>query len=220
MRHLDFQSSVAFQDIFFHEGKYSPYELVEDPRNFYISSLLGELGSLLNTYCKQVRSPNIYDRELHNDCVDIFIFLLLTALANNRKDLCASFEELWVSEVQNPLLSEKDFFVHVRDLVQKTLDLANDDFFTSKQFNEIFEGVKKINLFITKKNWVENITKTHREILIQEFTDPFRYTPEGYYRGSCYVNFQKLNAWIRDHEVELPSKRKLFLERMESQSVQ
>ena len=73
MKSITLKQCAKFQEIFFHDRVYSPYEIIKN-YDYFPMVILGEIGTLLNTYLKQYRSPNDYKKEIGND-VQTYLFV-------------------------------------------------------------------------------------------------------------------------------------------------
>jgi hypothetical protein len=218
MKNIDLQSSLDFQEVFFHNNISSPYEFVDTWGYYYPLTVIGEIGTLLNNYCKSVRSPNNYKHDIENDCADIFVFFLTLGMMIERKTEYKVFSKIqseWDTPVEK-LEDEKDFIQKLKLLTDKVFLLTNDDrekYYNSDSFLELFILIKEISVYTTSKDWQEVINTFHLDTL-EKFTTFNRYTPDLWYMGSCFVDFNKLLTWIQENDATLPKKRVLFFERM------
>jgi hypothetical protein len=217
MKSLGLRDAIEFQEVFWHDGVYSPYESVEDAHTYFAAVIAGEVGTLLNDYSKQVRSPNKYQKEIEDDAADIFICLLIYGLLLQKKgnqDVLNDIELDWDTEPKR-LTTEKEFVAEAFTLIQKVSCLASGEakYLHPSYFLEIFEGIKAIGFYVTKRSWQETLDNFH-VFTFEKMTDFGRYTPDLWYRGSCRVDFEKLIEWGAKNEVSIPPKRLLFLKRM------
>ncbi len=217
MKSLGLRDAIEFQEIFWHDGVYSPYESVEDVHTYFAAVIAGEVGTLLNSYGKQARSPNNYQKEIEDDVADIFICLLIYGLIVQKKgnqDVFNDIELDWDTAPRR-LATEKEFVAEAFALIQKVSALVSGEskYLHPSYFLELFESIKAIGLFVTKKSWEEIFNDFHL-FTFEKMTDFQRYTPDLWYRGSCWVNFQMLLEWGTKNEVQISPKRLLFLKRM------
>ncbi len=212
MKSITLNEAVKFQDIFWHDGVYSPYEEVKDI-TYYPLVVAGEVGTLLNSFLKQTRSPNSYKKEIENDCADIFICFLIYLLVLQKKDgknRISALEKVWnVKPVR--IVDLRNFKKKCVLLIEKIL---SDDLKSTDSL-EIFRSIKSLTSYVSNKNWQKIIDEFHA-YAFEKFTEFENYTPDLWYRGSCYVDFQKLIDWGKKNSAELPPKRLLFLKRMAS----
>jgi hypothetical protein len=216
MKNIDLKACLAFQEIFFHDAISSPYELAENWEVYFPLTILGEVGTLLNNYSKQVRSPNTYAKEIENDSADIFIVLIMMGMTIEKKkgkNILRNIEADWKKPAVL-LRNEAAFVRHVVSLLQDVAKLFDAKNHTSVFFGKIFGSIKSVSVYATGVPWQEIINDFHKDTL-DKFTQFERYTPDLWYRGSCYVDFSLLLAWIKKNKADLPGKRILFLERME-----
>ncbi len=216
MKDIGLVACIEFQEVFFHGNISSPYEFAKNWETYYPLTVLGEIGTLLNNYCKQIRSPNNYRKEIENDSADIFIFLLTLGMMIERKKGKKVFSKIkadW-SATHLQLRNESEFTKEVLSLINNTSKLLNKDNYNEVFFLRLFKSIKAVSTYVTKRPWQEVINNFHSYTL-DKFTEFDRYTPDLWYRGSCYVNFSSLRKWIEKNKVDLPPKRLLFLSRME-----
>lgn len=214
---LTLRDCVEFQEVFWHEGKYSPYEKVVKPLEYFVMATIGEIGSLINNYCKQTRSPNDYSKKIENECADIFIYLLTYILIVQKKkslQLLESVEKNWSSPALN--LKSEDLDYRLISLIEKVSFLLKPGYekhLTSDYFLELFEMIKSISYYLTGESWQEIINEFHLSTF-ETHTDFNNYTPDLMYRGSSYINFANLISWAEKVKIKFPEKRKMFLQRM------
>lgn len=220
MKDLSFQDCVEFQDCFLFDGKFSPFEKVSDFRTYYPRVLIGEMGGLLNLSCKSVRSPNIYDEEIEDECADIFIYQLLFGRMleiHDQKQVLGLIGKRWSAPV-TALLTEEDYYNQCEGMledIQRFLKPERERCYNEDHFYKIFSSLQQVSKFITKQNWQHTINKFHQQV-IQRHTDVNYYTLDGLYKGSFRINIDSLLYFIGKVGVELPEKRVDFLNRMKA----
>lgn len=218
MKDLSFQDCVEFQDCFLFEGKFSPFENVEDFWEYYPRVLIGEIGGLFNLSCKLVRSPNIYEHEIEDECADIFIYLLLFGRMleiHDQKRVLCSVSESWHKPVRQ-LSSEKAFFDCCMTMMEKSLCFLKPErehCYNNQHFLEIFLLLLQASQYITQKDWQHTVNIFHRQVILK-YTDPARFTFDGLYKGSFRINIDRLLTFIDRMNLQLPDKRVNFLKRV------
>jgi hypothetical protein len=207
-----------FQDCFLFDGKFSPFEKVKDFRAYYPRVLIGEVGGLLNLSCKSVRSPNIYDEEIKNECADIFIYLLLFGRMleiHDQRQVLGLIGKRW-NEPVTAIVTEEDYHNQCVEMIEKVLCFlkpGKERYYNEGYFYEIFLSIQQSSKFITKLDWQYIINKFHQQV-IQEHTNVNYFTPDGLYKGSFRINIDNLLHFTGKVGVELPEKRIDFLKRM------
>lgn len=218
MKNLSFYDCAEFQDCFLFDGKFSPFENVEDFREYYPRVLIGEIGGLFNLSCKLVRSPNIYENEIEDECADIFIYLLLFGRMleiHDQKKVLGAINESWHEPVRQ-LVSEKEFFDCCTMMMEKSLRLLKperEQCYTSQYFLEIFLLLLQASQYITQRDWQHTINKFHRQVILKH-TDPASFTFDGLYKGSFRINVDKLLTFMDRINLQLPEKRIKILKRV------
>ena len=226
MRDILFEHCVEFQDCFLFDGRFSPFEKVEDLpdyypngfRDYYPLVLIGEIGSLINLSCKEVRSPNIYDKEIEDECADIFIYLLLFGRMleiHDKKRVFGLIQEHWKRPVAS-VVTKSNYYSECREMmkiVDRFLEPGKEILYTEEYFYGIFSSLQQVSMFTTKLEWQQVINSSHKQ-LVQKHTDPTNFTPDGLYRGSSRINIEKLLRFVESVGACLPEKRKDFLNRM------
>jgi hypothetical protein len=218
MRDISFQNCVEFQDCFLFDGKFSPFEKVSDFRTYYPRVLIGEIGGLVNLSCKMVRSANIYDEEIKDECADIFIYLLLFGRMleiHDQKPVLGLIDRHWDDPVTIPL-TEEGYYSQCESIIEMVLRFLKSEkelCYNEIYFYEMFSLLRQASKFITKLDWQHVINNFHHEV-IQTHTDPKFFTQGGLYKGACHINIDKLLHFVGEVGVELPEKRVDFLKRM------
>jgi len=214
---ISLRSVLDFQEIFFHDNLCSPYEEV-DWHPFFTLATLGEVGTLINSYCKQVRSPNSYSAEIENDCADIFIFFitgLMLLERNEKRQVYRLVEEEW-DKSAHPIANDKELISAlngIQKLLISVIEAESTQIYTEQLFLEFTKLIKSISFYLTESSWQSVINKFHI-FTAEEFTTPNAYTPDLWYKGSCFVNFELLLKWINDNQVFIPKKRLLYIEHL------
>lgn len=224
MRAITFQDCVEFQNCFLFDGKFSPFENIDNFQTFYPHVLIGEIGGLINLSCKTARSVNIYDDEIKDECADIFIYLLLFGRMleiHDDKKVLGAIAERWSDPLITTLKTEEDFYhqcIKMLKMVLCFLEPGSESYYSERHFYEIFSTIRQVSEFKTKLSWQEVINTFHK-IIIHRHTNPASFTMDWLYRGSGRMNIKKLLQFIRKIDMDLPVKRIEFLERiMEIQS--
>lgn len=218
MKNITLDSAIGFQDIFVHGDVMSPYEFVGSWQDYHPLVIIGEIGTLMNNLCKSVRSPNDYAHDIEDDCADIFISLLILGMEIEKKTehrVFPGIRSAWNANVKG-LRSEAELMSEMESLIGRAFLLTKADkekSYTAEFFSGLFRSMKEIGAYASKKDWQEIMDGFHRHTL-ERLTSFERYTPDLWYRGSCFVDFGKLLAWVGQNEAALPKKRILFLERM------
>lgn len=218
MRDISFQDCVEFQDCFFFDGKFSPFEIVDDFRSYYPRVLLGEIGGLLNLSCKLARSANTYGEEIRDECADIFIYLLLFGRMleiHDQRQVLGLVAKHWNDPI-TVTLTEADYYNRCEDMMEKVLCFLRPEketYYNESRFYHIFSSIRQASNFITKVPWQHVVNQFHRDG-IQKYTQPDRFTLDGLYKGSFRINIDNLLRFIIKVDVELPEKRVSFLERV------
>lgn len=218
MKNITLNSAISFQEIFVHGDVMSPYEFVDSWQEYHPLVVIGEVGTLINNRCKSLRSPNDYSSDIENDCADIFISLLILGMELEKKTqhrVLSGIKKEWNTPPKR-LKDEADLLREMEALISKMFLLTKagkGKYYTAEFFSEVFASMKEISGFASGKDWQDIMNRFHRDTL-DRITNFERYTPDLWYRGSCFVNFEKLLAWVGQNDALLPKKRILFLERM------
>lgn len=220
MKDIRLGECIAFQDIFWHNGVYSPFEAIEEPSSYFALAMLGEIGTLLNAHMKASRSPNYYSKEIVDDCADIFVCLLLLLLTEQRAGPSRIFDALeaeWDKQGSFLIASSFDFsnsvfrlIAHVEELARYEVEHTNPP---SDLIVSIFNNLKAITFYLTGKSW-QSIINSFHELVFQRHTDFQHFTSDTWYRGSALLRFDLLIQWAKRNELYIPPKRMMFLERM------
>ncbi|MCX6787888.1 MAG: hypothetical protein NT108_01835 [Candidatus Kaiserbacteria bacterium] len=218
MKNITLAAAINFQEIFLHDGVLSPYEFVDSWETYHPLVIIGEIGTLINNRCKSVRSPNEYAHDIENDCADIFISLLILGMLIERETahrVFAGIKKEWKTPAKG-LKDEESLVKEMEALISKTFLLTKagkEKCYTTDFFLRLFRSMKEVSVTVSGKSWQEIMNTFHTDTL-EQLTSFDRYTPDLWYRGSCFVHFGKLLFWLQQNEVALPQKRLLFLERM------
>jgi hypothetical protein len=226
MTNLSFEDCVRFQDCFLFDGKFYPFEKVDNLpdyypngfRDYYPLVLNGEIGSLINLSCKEVRSVNIYDKEIEDECADIFIYLLLFGRMleiHDKKRVFGLIQEHWKRPVAG-VITRNNYYSECEELqdnIRRFRKPEKERLYNEEYFYEIFSSIQQISKFKTGLEWQQVIDNFHRQI-IQKHTDQNNFTPDGLYKGSSRINVDGLLKFTDDVGIVLPEKRKDFLKRM------
>jgi hypothetical protein len=223
MKDITFIHCVEFQDCFLFDGHFSPFEEVDDFRTYYPRVLLGEIGGLFNLTCKQRRSANIYDDEIKDECIDIFVYLLLFGRMLEIHDHRTPFgqiREKWNGssggETTN-VVGDDDFYNECRRLmkrVDRLLDPGAEFLYNDGYFYEVFLSIQEISRYQTGLNWQQAVNDFHRQVIITH-TDPKNIAADGLYKGVFRIDYGKLLKFIDTIAIKIPKKRIEFLKRME-----
>ncbi len=219
MKNITLDECISLQESFFHDGVFSPFEFVEDYHVFYPLAIIGEVGSLVNNFCKKIRSPNDYSSKIRNESADVFVYFLLFGRMIEKNEGLRVFGKIKENWDEEPSIIKDDFnFKGEIDILLKKISLFSstekNECYTEEFFYEIFKLIKDINFYVTGSTWQEIINEFHINV-IKEFTNIKKYSPDLWYNGSCYVNFSKIIDFIKRNEVEVPKKVFLFLDRIE-----
>ncbi|MCL5094110.1 MAG: hypothetical protein M1355_03195 [Patescibacteria group bacterium] len=217
MKDINIKKCLEFQECFIHDGVISPYEFAKDYKVFFPLAILGEIGGILNCYCKTIRSPHSYKDDLENEAVDVFIYflhLIQMQEMNETINISSTLEANWDKKIEK-IINGEEFYKKILELHGYVSEFLNikEKLSDKEHYKKIFFCIKSIDNFLSGQPWQESINNFHR-MAIQEFTNVQKYTPDFWYNGSCFVNFNKLLDFILDNDIELPQKRILFLERM------
>lgn len=221
LRDITFQDCVEFQDCFLFDGKFSPFENIDNFQTYFPRVLIGEIGGLLNLSCKSERSPNIYDDEIKDECADIFIYLLLFGRMiemHQGKKVFGSIAENWSDSQTTRLKTEDDFYDQCMKMLKMVLcflEPGSVTFYNERHFYEIFSTLREVSNYKTKLSWQQVINSFHQYV-IHRHTNPITFTPEGLYKGSFQINIDNLLRLIDHIDLELPKKRVDFLKRMKA----
>ena len=217
MKNISFQECVEFQDCFYSDGVFYPFDLLNDFNNYFPLAIIGEFGGMLDIACKRIRSNNLYNDQLFDECADIFIYLLLYGrlieIRNNRFVL-NNIKKNW-NRKSNFIISDETLAARTAEFLCIIIDLLNQTHDSSPEiiFENIFEYIKAFNFYFNRKNWQETINRFHY-FTVLKYTHPEAYTIDGWYKGSTQVNFSKLVTFVIRNEIEIPRKRIEFLNRM------
>jgi hypothetical protein len=217
MKDLSLKDCVEFQDCFLFDGKFSPFEFVDNFRDYYPHVLMGEIGGLINLSCKLVRSPNIYDDEAEDECADIFIYLLLFGRMleiHDKKEVFNLIGTHWNHNVA-PLQTNSEYYdccVAMMEKAIRFLKPGKEEYYNAEYFCGFFLLILQASKYRTKKEWRQVINKFH-ETVIQNHTNPNHFTLDGLYKGSFRINVEKLLAFTDMIDIQLPEKRINFLRR-------
>ncbi len=220
MKNITLDAAINFQEIFLHDEVLSPYEFVDSWETYHPLVIIGEIGTLINTRYKSMRSPNGYAHDIENDCADIFISLLILGMLIERETRYRVFSGIkkeWKTPAKG-LKDEENLIKEMEALISKTFLLTKagkEKYYTADFFLRLFRSMKEISAYASGKSWQDIMNTFHADTL-EQLTSFERYTPDLWYRGSCFVHFGKLLFWLQQNEVRLPQKRILFLERMRS----
>lgn len=221
MKDILFEDCIEFQNCFLFDGKFSPFEQVEDFLTYYPRVLIGEIGGLFNISCKSVRSVNIYDDEIEDECADIFIYLLLFGRMleiHAQKCVLGLIAKHWSDPVPDDLKTEEDYYNQCKNMIEKVIFFLNPDrehYYSEHHFYDIFSAIRQISNFKIKLSW-QQVINTFHGYVIQKHTNPNLFTLDGLYRGSSRVNIGALLQFVDKIEMKLPAKRVDFLRRMEN----
>jgi len=196
-KNINLQSCVELQECFGYKIKgktvYTPYELVDDVDSFFQQAVVGELGTLLNYYCKTKKKKAFYSAEVLDEAADIFIYFLThVMLLSNKKKLLAIIEKAWDKE--NKQLSSDS------ELNKSITELINNVFAFNLKTSEdlvlkIFNNIVLIGCFTTGNTWQEIIDQFHF-VVLNNHLDPKKYALNFRYIGSGYIDFGRLLKWI------------------------
>jgi hypothetical protein len=220
MRDILLRDCIKFQDCFLFDGKFSPFEKVTNFRAYYPRVLIGEIGGLFNLSCKSLRSPNTYEEEIEDECVDIFIYLLLFGRMleiHDQRQVLGLIGKHWAKPVP-AVQTEESYYTQCEGMMEKALCFlkpGKERYYNGNHFYEIFSSIQQVSEFITKKNWQYIINKFHQQV-IRKHTDVNCFTMDGLYKGSFRINVDSLLSFIDKIEIELPEKRIDFLKRMKA----
>jgi hypothetical protein len=219
VKDLSFKDCVEFQDCFLFDGKFSPFENVGEFRDYYPRVLVGEIGGLINLSCKLVRSPNIYDGDIEDECADIFIYLLLFGRMldiHDRKQVFSLISSRW-NEPVALLRTEEEYYDCCMGMIEKAdrfLGPKEEQCYNEQYFHDFFLSILQASHYITGCGWQQIINKFHNKA-IQKYTNPNCFTFDGLYKGSFRININKLLVFIDSVGIPLPEKRINFLRRVE-----
>jgi hypothetical protein len=200
------------------DGKFSPFENVDDFLDYYPLVLVGEICGLINVSCKLVRTPNIYTDDIEDECADIFIYLLLFGRMleiHKEKQVFNLIRSHWRYPVA-PLQTEKEYYACCLALNEKALRFlkpGREECYNDEYFRDFFLLILQVSNYITKKEWRQVINKFHEKV-IQKHTDPNCFMFDGLYRGSFRINIDKLLAFADSIDIQLPEKRISYLRRV------
>ena len=217
MKDIDLDLCIEYQHCFFHDGFFSPFENVQDYRTFFPMAILGELGSLLNVYCKTFRSPNDYLSELSNESADVFVYLLLYGLIRENdlnERIVQGIADRWGLEPSGPK-NDQVLCEHVETIASTVLNLRclDNPSLERAAFLEIFIHLKAIHSYMCQERWQTTINQFHCENVLK-FSNPMAYTCDLMYRGSCWVNFDGLLGFVENAKIPISQKRITFLKKM------
>jgi hypothetical protein len=215
MKDLDLQACLEFQEIFRSDAGYSPFEAVSRAE-FYPLAIVGEIGSLLNAYCKKPRSTNDYDAEVEDEAGDILIYLLMFLLATpiDAAELFGQLDRDWLVAA-DPIGDDRALLELAAKLVEcvRLLGLEDGDAWTPAHMATVLRLLKAVACYCTGSGWQELINRSHDRLFAQ-FTKPANYTADLYYRATGYIDFSALLGWADRYDLPLLPKRRMFLERM------
>lgn len=210
---IDLYGCIELQECFFDGNAYSPFECVKEPLKFYPMALLGEIGCLINTQCKTVRSTHDYFDTICHDCNDIFLYLLLTGriLEKEYKNLKYSHALYKYWDKIDSYEGYTDVFRLLSSLNRLALQMITDH--STQIFIEFFKLFQYTNLILTERNWPDTATESSLQVL-EEIDQGKPITPDLYYNGSFYINFKRLLKFIHKYDIKIPPKRVLFYQRL------
>src|SRR5262249_33970361 len=153
-------------------------------------------GGLINLSCKLIRSPNIYNEQIEDECADLFIYLLLFGRMlgiHNNKDVLKLIDKNWNMSVDG-VVREEDYYSKCVMMIEKTLCFLKPEkehFYNEEYFYEIFLSIQQVSSFITKLDWQNVVNRFHYHA-INKYTDINLFTPDGLYKGSFRINIDRL----------------------------
>lgn len=218
MRDISFQHCVEFQDCFLFDGRFSPFEKVDDFQAYYPRVLIGEIGGVINLSCKLIRSPNIYDKDIEDECVDMFVYLLLFGRMleiHDQRRVLGLIGKRWTARVI-AVRTEEGYYKQCEGMIEKVLCFlkpGKERYYNEEHFYEIFSSIQTVSQYISKQNWQCIINKFHQQV-VYTHTDPNCFTIDGLYKGSFRINIDRLLSFISKVDIELPKKRVDFLNRV------
>ena len=217
MRNLDVDACLEFQQVFYDpKGRYTPYELVDDPETYWPLSMFGEVGSLLNAYCKIPRSLKDYGPEIQDEAVDVFLYQIVTAslVRPSYPELLDGLREDWGKPPQL-LNDDRQLFKPTWSLMDQVsgLPYPENNGYTTEKFRDMFGLIKSIATYTTGKAWQPLINDAHVNYADIR-TRPDEYTPDLRTKGAGYQDFNRLLQWVHKYEVPMPPNRIEFLGRM------
>lgn len=218
MKNFSLNDCIEFQNCFLHDGKFSPFENVGDFRVYFPRVLIGEIGGLINLHCKLRRSCNKHDDEIEDECVDMFIYLLLLGRMleiHDGKQVLGSIRECWNAPI-TPLASEEDLYQCLEEMIWSAFRLlkpGKELCYNETFFQGFFFSVQRVSEFVTSQSWQHLVNKFHQQV-IEKHTAPMSFSFDGAYRGSFMMDIGHLLALIDKIEIKLPQKRIEFLARV------
>lgn len=215
MKPISLELCIDYQMCFFHKDKFSPFELVENYKTYFPLALIGEIGSILNVYCKTFRSAKIYSPEISDECADTFIYLLIYGLYIENETNVKVFERISDAWSTQPLTINNDYALcslcaeTIRDIttLPQLVDEKSDLPLT---FERIFNNIKAVNYYVLHQDWQVTIDLFH-EKSIQKFSEINSFALDYKYKGSCWLNIKKFLEFINKTGVQLPLKRISYL---------
>lgn len=218
------QDAISFQEIFRYEqpnkgARYTPFESFEDPYHEFPLTVLGELGSIFNTYGKHLRNNRDWSKDTADEIADTFIYLLIfamtVALERNDTTVLEFVEQNWSKEYDKVSGYEELFSIYHK-AVGDILSLQNKEACTSERFAEIFISIQRIASQLTNKTWQEIIDAFHVRALNWHL-DVTNYTPDLWFLGNSYINHGMFVDWLKQRSAEgkiaIPSDRIVTFER-------
>jgi hypothetical protein len=207
---ISLESTIDFQEIFaFNDEKgirrYTPFESIESPHSYFPLATIGEIGGIIDPYCKTGRHRRDYTFDAINESADSFIYflnygLILKNTLNESDDLIESIRNNWSKTFDN-ILNERDLLKVTGDTIYLLSKLKNKKDRTLNNYSSIFKGIKTIGEYVTKMDWQVIIDKFHHSTLDMHL-DPKRYTNDFWFQGSGKINFMHLLSWIKEQTKE------------------
>lgn len=197
-KNIDFNSVVEFQRCFCYElnGKivYTPFEHVEDVNNYFKQTIIGELGTLLNYYCKTKKKKAFYKTETLDEAGDLFIYFLIYAMIlDDDNELLNEIDKLWNNNI-NTIQSEKNLNDVLLNLVTDVFSL--NDSANKNLVSRIFENIVMVACYITGESWQKIVDEFHFSTL-NKHLDPKKYSLNFRFEGTGYVDFEKIINWMK-----------------------
>lgn len=223
MKDIKLQDCIEFQDCFLFDGRFSPFEDVDDFLDYYPRVLLGEIGGLINLSCKLVRTSRTYDEEIEDECVDIFIYLLLFGRMleiHRQKEVFNSIRTAW--DEPFPALRSKqkynDCCASLMEMALRLIKPGKEQYYNDAAFHECFLVIRQASCFITNQSWQQLVNQFHRQTVIRH-TDPTKLAFNGLFNGVFQIRMSSLLKFIEKVEIDLPQKRVKCLKELEAAQV-
>lgn len=192
-QNISLQTCVEIQECFLLPDRpipiYSPFENTSSSDQYFKLAIIGEIGSLLNLYCKQQRKYKTYQLQIINEAADIFIYFLIMILRyQDNKKTILEFENKW-HDYKLMTMSEEEFNSIISKLIEQIMGMDARNYHNLAV--GIFDKVVYVGQYASNSSWTKIIDSFHDTMLLKHL-DNNNYATNFLYKGHGYVNLPKL----------------------------